>query len=175
MLQSVGLYWIAERDRKFLNNLMQIKIHTTGLCITLLSMVSMASYAESARIIDQQTATWIYPLPSNADIKAGSVFMRSKKQASIIKRLKFEESKKSQYAIYRSPGKIYFKGKAGYISEGLEEDLWDMPLKEVKHTLNEKGAVGLGAGYRLRDGTSFEFEFTVNKQDEQQLKFGYIF
>jgi len=154
---------------------MQIKIHTTGLCITFLSMVSMVSYAESTRIINQQTANWIYPSPSNVNIKIGSVFMRQKKQTSIITGFKWEESKKSQYAIYRSPGKVYFKGKAGYISEGLDEDLWDMPLKEVKHTLNEKGAVGLGAGYRLRDGTSFEFEFTVNKQDEQQLKFGYTF
>lgn len=87
----------------------------------------------------------------------------------------WEESRKSQYAIYRSQGKRYFKGKAGYMLEGLEKELWDMPLQEAKNTLNEKGSVGIGAGYRLKDGTSFEFEFTVNKQDEQQLIFGYQF
>jgi len=139
-------------------------------------MINMVSYAESPRIIDQQTAIWIYPKSSDAVSEAPArAFMRSKKNNPIIKGFKWEDSRKSQYAIYRSPGKLYFKGKAGYISEGLEEDLWDMPLQQAKDTLSEKGAVGLGAGYRLSDGTRFEFEYTVNKQDEQQLKFGYKF
>ncbi|VAW88310.1 hypothetical protein MNBD_GAMMA16-671 [hydrothermal vent metagenome] len=157
---------------------MQMKIHTTGFCIALLSMINMVSYAESPRIIAQQTTTWIHPKPSDAvieEIPPARAFMRSKKNNPMIKGFKWEDSRKSQYAIYRSPGKLYFKGKAGYILEGLEEDLWDMPLQKAKHTLNKKGAVGLGAGYRLSDGTSFEFEYTVNKQDEQQLKFGYKF
>lgn len=159
---------------------MQIKTYTAGLCIAFpLLMVSMTSHAESPHVI-YQTTTWIFPnlKPSNADIEKTlrpSALKRSKKNVGITTGFEWEDSRKSQYAIYRSPGRLYFKGKAGYISEGLEEDLWDMPLQKAKSTLNEKGAVGLGAGYRLHDGTRLEFEYTVNKQQEQQLRLGYQF
>jgi len=160
---------------------MQIKTYTAGFCIAFpLLMVDMASQAETSRIIYQQMPAWIYPnlKISNADIEKTlrpSVLTGARKNFGITKGFEWEDSKKSQYAIYRSPGKVYFKGKAGYISEGLEEDIWDMPLQKAKNTLNEKGALGLGAGYRLNDGTRFEVEYTVNKQDEQQLRLGYQF
>ncbi len=158
-----------------------MKTYTVSFCIAFpLLMVNMASQAESPRVMYQQIPAWIYPnlKISHSDIEKTlrpKTLTGSKKTLGITKGFEWEDSRKSQYAIYRSPGKIYFKGKAGYISEGLEEDIWDMPLQKAKKTLNKKGAVGLGAGYRLHDGTRFEVEYTVNKQDEQQLRLGYQF
>ncbi|NOY73943.1 MAG: hypothetical protein GXP14_16505 [Gammaproteobacteria bacterium] len=158
-----------------------MKTHPGGFCAVLIFMVSMASYAGSSDIIAQQTTAWAQQNLQDGhviDNQTGSpqtTLVIPKKNSTIMTNFDWEESRKSQYAIYRSQGKRYFKGKAGYMLEGLEKELWDMPLQEAKNTLNEKGSVGIGAGYRLKDGTSFEFEFTVNKQDEQQLIFGYQF
>jgi hypothetical protein len=103
------------------------------------------------------------------------VAARQKKSRLIGSRLDWEEDDESQYAIFRTRGEVYIKGKAGYVWEDEEEDPNILSISEIVDNLDVNGAFGLGAGYKLGNGDRLEFEYVVNKRDLKVFSVGYSF
>lgn len=90
----------------------------------------------------------------------------------------YEEDSRLQAATFRSAGSVYFKGKAGYLNldEENREDLFSqLTFTEMVTEFDRGSMIGLGAGYRLSRSERLEFEYIVNKKDEQVLSVGYTF
>ena len=85
------------------------------------------------------------------------------------------EGEDVQYAIYRSRGDVYFKGRAGYLTDKTELDFADIPIEDIIDGFDDNGALGIGAGYRLKNGNQFELEYTVTKRAEQIIQIEYLF
>ncbi len=57
------------------------------------------------------------------------------------------------YAVYRSPGSVYFKGRAGVLNEKIG-------------SMSDTGlSAGVGIGFKAGDSAAFEIEATVIEQD----------
>jgi hypothetical protein len=97
------------------------------------------------------------------------------KPRRIGSRFDWEEDDESQYAIFRTSGEVYIKGKAGYVWEDEEEDPNILSIGEIVDNLSVNGAFGLGAGYKLGNGDRLEFEYIVNKRDLKVFSVGYSF
>ncbi|MEM9382682.1 MAG: outer membrane beta-barrel protein [Planctomycetota bacterium] len=65
------------------------------------------------------------------------------------------------YGVYRSPGALYFKGKAGLIYQYLNVENRAISLEGDGIGLS----VGVGGGYRITNGASIELEYTVIERD----------
>lgn len=90
----------------------------------------------------------------------------------------YEQDPLLQAATFRSAGSLYFKGKAGYLNleEQHKEDLFaELSFTEMVTEIDRGSAIGLGAGYRIGRGERLEFEYVVNKKDEQVFNVGYTF
>lgn len=90
----------------------------------------------------------------------------------------YEQDPLLQAATFRSAGSLYFKGKAGYLNldEQYKEDLFaELSFTEMVTEIDRGSAIGLGAGYRIGHGGRLEFEYVVNKKEEQVFNVGYTF
>ncbi len=87
----------------------------------------------------------------------------------------WEESKDVQYAIFRSSGDIYFKGRAGYLTDKTKEEFEDISIEEIINTFDDNGALGIGAGYVLKSGNKIEFDYTITKRAAQIIQIEYLF
>lgn len=90
----------------------------------------------------------------------------------------YEQDPLLQAATFRSAGSLYFKGKAGYLNleEQYKEDLFaELSFTEMVTEIDRGRAIGLGAGYRIGRGERLEFEYVVNKKEEQVFNVGYTF
>lgn len=75
------------------------------------------------------------------------------------------------YGVYRSPGQVYFKLKAGAVHERLNLNASGLNLQG-----QESGATaGLGLGYRFDKQGRLELEYTVVEEDVSLLTLGYLF
>lgn len=91
------------------------------------------------------------------------------------KTIAMQEGDEIHYAIFRSNGDVYFKGRAGYLTDYTDEAFEDISIEEIINSFDEHGALGIGAGYTLKSGHKLEFEYTVTKRQEQILQIEYIF
>ncbi len=87
----------------------------------------------------------------------------------------WEENKDVQYAIFRSSGDIYFKGRAGYLTDKTKEEFEDISIEEIINTFDDNGALGIGAGYVLKSGNKIEFDYTITKRAAQIIQIEYLF
>ncbi|UTA46503.1 porin family protein [Simiduia sp. 21SJ11W-1] len=69
------------------------------------------------------------------------------------------------YAVYRSPGQVYFKGRAGVLQE------------KVLGASDSGLSVGLGLGFKIADSAAIELDATLIEQDvnyfSASLNFGF--
>jgi len=73
------------------------------------------------------------------------------------------------YAVYRSPGKVYFKGKVGFLDEDVS-----INVAGVSASGSESGgSYGAGLGWRIVDSSSVELEYTLVESDVNFFSFGY--
>lgn len=68
-------------------------------------------------------------------------------------------------AVYRSPGKVFAKGKMGYSQRELDIEFADFP--EFNSTISDS-AFSTGAGVGLRLGSSFELELEYTSYEQEQ-------
>lgn len=75
------------------------------------------------------------------------------------------------YGALRSGGPVYFKAKAGYLSEDVS-----ISRPGVLATGSDSGlSYGLGIGWRLSGGSRLEVEYTLVEKDVNMLSLGFIF
>ncbi|TPW13439.1 MAG: hypothetical protein FD130_1571 [Halothiobacillaceae bacterium] len=103
------------------------------------------------------------------------LFDSAGKRPSLVDRLDIEESEYDQYAIFRSDGTLYFKGKAGYLADEERQQLANLKFSEIIDGFNNNGALGLGAGYKLNNGDRFEIDYIITRHAEQIFQVEYMF
>lgn len=104
------------------------------------------------------------------------LMLRPRTRTTIIDLFGWEDDDRVTLATYRSTGPVYFKGRAGYMHlDGEPDYLSDLSVSEFVGNWGTSGALGLGAGYKLSNGERLEFEYTVNKLDQQVFSVGYTF
>jgi len=102
--------------------------------------------------------------------------LRPRSRTTFIDLFGWEDDDRVTLATYRSNGPVYFKGRAGYMHfDGEPDYLSDLSMSDFVGNLGTSGALGLGAGYKLSNGERLEFEYTVNKLDQQVFSVGYTF
>lgn len=106
-----------------------------------------------------------------------SVFvLRPRDRATFIDLFGWEDDDRVTLATYRSTGPVYIKGRAGYMHfDGEPDYLSDLSVSDFVGNFSSSGAFGLGAGYKLSNGERLEFEYTVNRLDQQVFSVGYTF
>ncbi|ADE53082.1 outer membrane beta-barrel protein [Coraliomargarita akajimensis] len=72
------------------------------------------------------------------------------------------------YGVWRSPGRVYFKGKAGFMYEYLSTDFAGFPLEESGFGLS----LGVGGGVRITKTIAAELEYTIIETDIDYLSLG---
>ena len=94
---------------------------------------------------------------------------------NLSRKFGWESQPKVEFATFRSSGNIYFKGKAGFDWGNNYRTFDEVSFSEIVDLWDENAVFGLGAGYKLGNGDRVEIEVTVDKQEEQFLRFGYSF
>lgn len=75
------------------------------------------------------------------------------------------------YAVYRSPGTVYLKAKAGALHEKVTFDAAGVSLQD-----DDSGVSwGLGVGFERGNASRVELEYTVIDSDVAFLSLGYLF
>ncbi len=75
------------------------------------------------------------------------------------------------YGVYRSPGKVYFKLKAGGLYEQVTFNAMGVNLQDKETGVS----AGLGMGYRIDNQARVEVEYTMVDEDVSLLTLGYLF
>lgn len=75
------------------------------------------------------------------------------------------------YGVFRSSGKVYFKGKAGLLYEYLETSVSNVPISGDAMGIS----LGLGGGWRITDSLSTELEFQTIEADISMLSLGVLY
>ena len=75
------------------------------------------------------------------------------------------------YGVYRTPGDLYFKGKAGLVYEYLNVDFRSLPLEGDAIGLS----LGLGGGYRFNEALRLELEYTALEADIALFSLGLLY
>ena len=75
------------------------------------------------------------------------------------------------YGVYRTPGALYFKAKAGLVYEYFNVDLFGLPIEGDAIGLS----LGIGGGYRINDGLALELEYTAIEADIDLISLGLNF
>jgi hypothetical protein len=75
------------------------------------------------------------------------------------------------YGVFRSSGKIYFKGKFGLLYEYLESDVNGVPVQGDGMGIS----LGLGGGWRITDNLGAELEFQTIEADISMLSLGVLY
>ncbi len=75
------------------------------------------------------------------------------------------------YGVYRSSGKLYFKGKAGLLTEYLNISGGRFALEGYGGAIS----LGAGAGFRISNNTNLEFEYTIIETDIDFVSLGITF
>lgn len=102
--------------------------------------------------------------------------LRPRDRKTFIDLFGWEDDDRVTLATYRSTGPVYLKGRAGYMHfDGEPEYLSDLSVSDFVGNFGTSGAFGLGAGYKLSNGERLEFEYTVNRLDQQVFSVGYTF
>ena len=77
----------------------------------------------------------------------------------------------SLYGVFRSPGKVYFKGKIGVISETVT-----MSDGIITVEADESGtSLGAGVGFKVGSNNNIEIEYTIVDQEVNFLSLGFNF
>jgi hypothetical protein len=76
------------------------------------------------------------------------------------------------YAVYRTTGDLYVKGKAGY----LNQDIKGTGAGATRITSSDDSgfAYGIGAGWRLDRKSSLEVEYTAASDELNFISLGYV-
>ena len=75
------------------------------------------------------------------------------------------------YGVYRSPGKFYFKGKAGVLTDYLDISGGNFSIEGYSWFIS----LGAGVGFRVSDTTNLELEYTRIEPDVDYLSLGINF
>lgn len=75
------------------------------------------------------------------------------------------------YAVYRSSGNLYFKGKVGYLRERADVSIVGTSLSAS----DSGGSYGLGVGWRPGEKLTLELEYTRVEQDVSFVGLGVNF
>ncbi len=75
------------------------------------------------------------------------------------------------YAVYRSSGNIYFKGKAGILYEDV-----GFSIVGISDSGSDEGfSAGIGMGWKMGKSNALEVEYTVIEEDIDYISVGYNF
>lgn len=145
-------------------------------CAYVLSPMAWADSSIMNNHFPSQTLHTQTTPPSLPASKFQTSLLSAKKNNNVHKdKIELEEGEDVQYAVFRGNGDIYFKGRAGYLTDYTEESFEDISIEEIIDSFDENGALGIGAGYTLKSGNKLEFEYTVTKRSEQILQIEYLF
>ena len=147
-------------------------------CIACLviGLSSTAAWAEPALSPKGSSPSLLSPPPSSETSTLQTTLLSTHKPGTQRnEKIALEEGEDVQYAIFRSNGDVYFKGRAGYLTDYTEEAFEDISIEEIIDSFDENGALGIGAGYTLKSGNKVELEYTVTKRSEQILQIEYLF
>ena len=116
------------------------------------------------------------PLNAHAEPLLPVRLLRPRDRSTFIDLFGWEDDDRVTLATYRSTGPVYIKGRAGYLHfDGEPDYLSDLSVSDFVGNFSTSGAFGLGAGYKLSNGERLEFEYTVNRLDQQVFSVGYTF
>ena len=126
------------------------------LCFAVCCFITTTAWAQSSALQPSDNLLHLKPKTKNTNVAV-------------------QEGDEVHYAIFRSNGDVYFKGRAGYLTDYTDEAFEDISIEEIINSFDEHGALGIGAGYTLKSGNKLEFEYTVTKRQEQILQIEYLF
>ena len=147
---------------------------STGLLI--LTFNALAEPAERIGMLSTQTtAPIMLAKPYSDGLVTKRAPLLDTHQTKHDSSVGWEEGEDVQYAIFRSSGDVYFKGRAGYLTDETKEEFEDISIEEIINTFGANGALGIGAGYTLKNGNKLEFDYTITKRSEQIIQIEYLF
>lgn len=118
----------------------------------------------------------VAPASLNSEPFPPVLMLRPRDRATFIDLFGWEDTDRITLATYRSNGPVYIKGRAGYMHlDGEPDYLSELSVSDFVGNFGTSGAFGVGAGYKLSNGERLEFEYTVNRLDQQVFSVGYTF